>query len=328
MATMKTIAIDAAAMKFRHTLGLAGTSCEVLTNSSQVGKTLHRWHRATKGDGGDSFTMQVFVTPGAADVDRYPHFRGLHHVVVASFGASNLFVFDLLRHNVAASVSEDVAGDESFWNDVLLPITMGVLGAAVGVVPVHCACLAAGGEGLLVAGSAGAGKSTLSAALVHCGFDFISDDWTYLSWKPEGLMAHGMSTPVKLLPDAIRHFPMLAAHSVCPALDGELAYRLPATDFGAHIRLCCRPQWFLFLERTASRGCHLDPISADEARLYMEMGVERLPIQLQAVADARAEIIARISSLSCWTLRYGGPPQVAAEGVREFMARQKQEVHA
>jgi hypothetical protein len=325
---MRTISIDAAEMDFRYTLALAGTVCEVTTNSSQLGNTLHAWRCATDEHSGSRFTMQVRVARGTADGDRHPHFRGLHHVVVASFGASNVFVFDLLRHNVAASVSEDVARDESFWNDMLLPITMGVLGAAVGVVPVHCACLATGGEGLLVAGSSGAGKSTLSAALAQCGFDFISDDWTYLSWKPEGLMAHGMSSPVKLLPDAIRHFPMLAEYPVRPALDGELAYRLSAATFGAEVRLSCLPRWFLFLESTASKGCHLDPISAEKARLYLEAGVEPLPIQLQAIAEARAEIIGRISSLSCWTLRYGGPPQVAAAGVREFVARQKQEVQA
>ena len=271
--------------------------------------------------------MQVHVANGAAGGWR-PHFRGLHHVVVASFGTSNVFVFDLLRRKVAASISEEVAHDESFWNDVLLPITMGVLGVAVGVVPVHCACLATGGEGLLVAGASGAGKSTLSAALAQSGFDFISDDWTYLSWKPEGLVAYGMSAPVKLLPDAIRHFPMLAECPVSQALDGELSYRVSATSFGADVQLSCLPRWFLFLERTTSNGCRLDPISAEEAYLYLEAGVERLPAQLQAMAEERAEIISRISSLSCWTLRYGGPPQVAAAGVREFVTRQKEERQA
>lgn len=325
---MRTISIGAAEMDFRHTLALAGTACEVTTNSSQLGNTLDAWHSATDEHCGSRFTMQVRVTRGASDGDRRPHFRGLHHLVVASFGASNVFVFDLLRRNVAASISEDVARDESFWNDLLLPITMGLLGAAVGVVPVHCACLAVRSEGLLVAGAAGAGKSTLSVALAQCGFDFISDDWTYLSWKPEGLVAHGMSTPVKLLPDAIRHFPMLAEYPVRPALDGELAYRVSATNFGADVRLSCLPRWFLFLERTASNGCHLDPISAEEARLYLEAGVERLPIQLQAITEGRTQIINRICRTSCWTLRYSGPPQVAAVGVQEFVSRQTQEVQA
>ncbi len=272
--------------------------------------------------------MQVRVARGTNDGGRHPYFRGLHHVVVAAFGTSNVFVFDLLRRNVAASISEDIARDESFWNDVLLPITIGVLGAAVEVIPVHCACLAVNGEGLLVAGTAGAGKSTLSIALAQCGFDFISDDWTYLSWKPQGLMAHGMATPVKLLPDAIRHFPMLEKYPVSPGLDGELAYRLSATSFGGDVKLGCLPRWFLFLERAASNGFHLEPISEGKARLYLEEGVERLPIQLQAIADRRAEIISQMSRVSCWMLRYGGPPQSAAVGLKEFVSRQPKEVQA
>ena len=315
-------------MDFRHTLRLAGAVCEVTTNSSELGNTLDAWRGATDGDGGNRFTMQVRVAHRTAEGARRPHFRGLHHVVVASFGASNVFVFDLLRRNVAASISEDTARDQPFWNEILLPITMGVLGAAVGVVPVHCACLAADGVGLLVAGAAGAGKSTLSMALAQSGFDFISDDWTYLSWTREGLAAHGMSTPIKLLPDAIRHFPRLAEYPVHPALDGELAYRLSVSNFGAEVRFSCVPRWFLFLERTASHGCHLDPISPEKARLYLEAGVERLPVQLRAIEEGRSEIISRISRISCWTLRYGGPPQVASAGIREFLSRQKQEVQA
>ena len=68
-----------------------------------------------------------------------------------------------------------------FWDRILLPIALGVLGPALGVVPVHSACLAIDGAGLLIAGASGAGKSTLSVALAQEGFDFISDDWTYLS---------------------------------------------------------------------------------------------------------------------------------------------------
>ena len=94
-----------------------------------------------------------------------PHFRGLHHVVTASFGRSNVFVFDILRRTLSASVSAAVARDDRFWKEKLIPITLGVLGSAMGLVPVHCACLELDGDGLLIAGVSGAGKSTLSVAL-------------------------------------------------------------------------------------------------------------------------------------------------------------------
>ena len=114
--------------------------------------------------------MRVVVDESTDEAAGEPHFRGLHHVVTASFGRSNMFVFDILRRTLSASVSAAVARDDRFWKEKLIPITLGVLGAAMGLVPVHCACLELDGDGLLIAGVSGAGKSTLSVALSEDGF--------------------------------------------------------------------------------------------------------------------------------------------------------------
>ena len=90
-----------------------------------------------------------------------------------------------------------------------LPIAMGVLGPAVGVVPVHAACLTFDGWEMFIAGDSGAGKSTLSVALAQHGFGYISDDWSYLTLQRDQLVSHGMSVSAKLLPDAVKYFPAL-----------------------------------------------------------------------------------------------------------------------
>src|SRR5216684_4522173 len=92
------------------------------------------------------YSMELCFAGAACDL------RGLHHVVTASFGRSNVFVFDILRRTLSASVSAAIARDESFWKEKLIPITLGVLGSAMGLVPVHCACLELDGDGLLIAG--------------------------------------------------------------------------------------------------------------------------------------------------------------------------------
>jgi hypothetical protein len=271
--------------------------------------------------------MQVLAHDDVVERVSRPHFRGLHHIVIASFSASNLFVFDLLRRNVVATVSGSLARDQRFWNEVLLPIAMGVLGATLGVEPVHCACLSDCGEGLLLAGASGAGKSTLAAALVQAGFSYLSDDWTFLCRKDGKLVAHGISPIVKLLPDAIRYFAGLGQHQVRASLNGELAYELSAADaFGATIIRRCKPRSFVFLERRSLPGSEFTSISAQQARDYIESGVERLPKQLAIADHVRARIIRQISRLSCWKFRYGGSPQFAAQEIRSFFCLQKQKV--
>ena len=323
------LTIDASALAYRHSLGLAGTVCEIETNYRRLGSSLRYWTHAIPETNDDSrFSMQVLVTPGTKEPAESSHFRGLHHVVVASFGHANVFVFDLLRRHIAAAVSESVALDPLFWNGRLLPIAVGVLGPTVGVVPVHCACLSLDGEGLLVAGVSGAGKSTLAAALAQSGFDYVSDDWTYIGRGVDRLMAHGMATRLKLLPDAISHFPQLAEHSVSTSLNGELAFEVEASLFGGRVLRSCEPRRCFFLERSSQTKSAFAPMCAEQARLCFQSSVERLPDQLVDTARTRAGIIERIASLDCWTFRYGGTPQFAAQEILSFVSSQSQKVPA
>jgi hypothetical protein len=324
---MKEISINVAELPYRYQLQLAGITCNVATNCNVLQHTLRTWS-VSESNQPASFSMQVLVS---AEVDTYndrPHFRGLQHLVIASFGPANIFVFDLARRLVSATVSLQLANDQSFWDRLLLPIALGVLGATVGVVPVHCACLSIDVQGLLIAGASGAGKSTLAVALAQNGFDYISDDWTYFSLEGTSLVAHGMSVPAKLLPDAVDHFPSLAAYPIRMALNQELAYELPPQDLDAAVRLACEPRWFLFLERIVEEGCRFDPISPDEAFDYIEGGVERLPPELGEAIHIRSAIIGEISQLSCWKFKYGGPPQIAVRGVHEFIVRQREKIPA
>jgi hypothetical protein len=236
-------------------------------------------------------------------------------------------VFEFLRRNLSARVSGAVARDYRFWKEKLIPITLGVLGAAMGLVPVHCACLELDGDGLLIAGVSGAGKSTLSVALSEGGFNFVSDDWTYISQSRDGIVAHGTSAPVKLLPDAVEHFQNLHAHSLQTSMNGELAYEIDIAEaFGAPVEQACEPRWLIFLERTQQAGAAFTPISSTEARSYLDASVERLPPQLHVAAGMREKMIESVALLPGWRFQYGGTPQFAAKELWEFVVHHRQQV--
>lgn len=264
------------------------------------------------------FTMRILVTEDKTTGSSIPHFRGLHHLVIATFGPQNIFVFDLARRNITASVSEEIAANEAFWRTTLLPIAMGVLGAAVGVVPIHSACLTWNGVGILIGGASGTGKSTLSVALARDGFGYISDDWTYLSLSSGHLRAEGLSIPAKLLPDAVTYFPELAAYPIRMALNQELAYEFPI-DRISRAQRSCAPGFFFLMDRSTQHGCQFLPIPSTEARSYVDRSIERLPSQLQDQINTRSDIIESILELSCWRLSYDGPPHIAVSGVRDFL---------
>ena len=325
---MEMVSIETCAHGYKHTLQVAGAMCIVETNYPQLESSLRDWTLPTLGsDNAGRVSMQIFVSAGEEAPQR-AHFRGLHHLVVASFGHANIFVFDLLRRRVVARVSERVARDLHFWNQLMLPIAIGVLGPTVGVVPVHCASLCREGEGLLVAGVSGAGKSTLTAALVQSGFDYVSDDWTYLGELDNRLVAHGMSAHMKLLPDAVLYFPELAGRPVTASLGGELAYVVEADFLGGRVVRWCVPRCCIFLERTSRSQSSFAPLSTVEARHRFQSTVERLPSQLSETESTRGEIIERIADLPCWTFSYGGTPQFAAREILSFVSCRRHKVRA
>jgi hypothetical protein len=324
---MPIVSIDQIALRHSRELCFAGAACDVHTNSSELVNVLELLSVSVRSTCRSHFSMCIAVCESGAEVATEPHFRGLNHVVTASFGSSNVFVFDVLRRKLSASISGAVARDYRFWKERLIPITLGVLGAAMGLVPVHCACLESDGDGLLIAGASGAGKSTLSVALSASGFNYVSDDWTYVSQRHDGLAAYGTSAPVKLLPDAIRHFECLQGHSVQKSMNGELAYEVDIVEaFGAQVEGECKPRWLIFLERLQRPGAELTPMSSAETRRYVSSSVERLPKQLFEASALREQTIESVASLPCWRFQYGGTPVFAAEQLREFVANRRQEI--
>jgi hypothetical protein len=102
---MAFVSIDQTALAFSMELCFAGAPCDLRTNSLELARALERLSIS----GGDyelsGFGMRVIVDGASREPIGEPHFRGLHHVVTASFGRSNLFVWDILRRTLSASVS-------------------------------------------------------------------------------------------------------------------------------------------------------------------------------------------------------------------------------
>jgi hypothetical protein len=275
------------------------------------------------------FNLLAFVHHESSLPDDLPYFRGLHHLIFAKFGPSDLFVFDIVTRTVRAAITTELARDRAFWQERLLPIAIGVFGAGIGVLPLHAACLSFEGKGLLIAGASGTGKSTLSFALAKHGADFISDDWTYIACDHGELCAHGLSAPIKLLPDAAKYFPELARHDLRISLNGELAYELPPENsLELRVEGRCKPDWLVFYERIPAGEPDLVRLSGEEARRYIHSSIEPLPLQLSWIADQRERIASRIAELPCWQFRHSGNPQLAAQTLQGFFAPQEVRIGA
>jgi HPr Serine kinase C-terminal domain len=317
--------IDRAALPLHADLLVAGAHCALATNCEEILTTVSRWRCEARGRTDRTFDLNVVVDPSLPahrDLRTQTHFRGLHHLVFAAIGSHEVFLFDLLRRSVAGAISKASAADAGFWNSHWLPITIGVMGTSVGVVPLHSASLDRGGQGVLLAGVSGAGKSTLSVALAQRGFRLISDDWTYISREKNELIAHGLAAPVKLLPEAIRHFPELSGRTPITWFNGELAFELTPDEIcHAPSKLASRPRWLFFLERNAQLGCRFFPVDASEVRNFFEGSAERLPDQLPSAKAMRSATIEAIANCPSWRVMSGESPQATADAIARFCER-------
>ena len=154
-----------------------------------------------------------------------PYFRGRDHLVLAVYGGGAM-LFDLVGRRALGVFSTAMARDEDYWRRVIFPVALGVITAAIGVTPLHCATLVREGRGLHICGLSGAGKSTLSVALAQRGFALLSDDWTYFSRNGSDVQAYGVPVPIKLLPAAQQFFPELLRLAPAVSLNGELAFEV------------------------------------------------------------------------------------------------------
>jgi hypothetical protein len=316
------LALNRRTLPFQTDFLIAGTQCRLSTNSQELLQAAAAFHRAALSqNGAPSFEMEIIVDSA---LDRAPerlaYFRGMGHIVFAILPPRSFIAYDLLRKRVHAVLSDAAARDHSFWKTLFLPITIGVLGATIGVAPIHCACLERSCKGFLVAGVSGAGKSTLTAALAQRGFPLISDDWTYISKQQCTLVAHGLFSPLKLLPDAARFFPDLRAFVPRMALNGEMAYEIdPPGSLGFTTKNISYPRQIFFLERTTAPGCYLVPCRPEYVREFFEKNAERLPEELAEAKAFRSRIIQELSACPARILRTGESPQVTAKVLDDFL---------
>ena len=107
--SMRVVWIDQGALPHSRELYFAGVGCHLQTSSSELARSLELLSLPANRSCLNRFSMRIAVDATSNERAGSPHFRGLHHVVTASFGSANVFVFDILRCTLSASISNAIA---------------------------------------------------------------------------------------------------------------------------------------------------------------------------------------------------------------------------
>lgn len=155
-----------------------------------------------------------------------PSYRVVENTLLVTADADNVCIAQFPVGKTRMVVSRGAIAHPSYFNQTFLEAAAASQIWTRLVIPIHAACVAIGGRGVLLCGDSGAGKSSLSYACARAGWQFISDDCSYLLHNETGRKVLGDCHRLRFRPSAADLFPEIDGVEVTPRLDGT-----PSIDF-------------------------------------------------------------------------------------------------
>ncbi len=281
-----------AALPLTATFFPLGFRLEIATNSREVLQAAaESWGAWRPGFDQAPVRLSVVVEPGG-DAPQEPVFRarGAQFAIVS--GPADFAMYESQSLEGCCFVTERTAADHAWFRWYFLEALVYMLLAQRYVVPVHAACVARGGRGVLLCGASGAGKSSLAWACARTGWEFLSDDASFLLSDGPGRRVIGKPHQARFRLDAPSLFPELAGFAAGAHPGGKLSMEVPLAAF-PQLKSAqeCELASVVFLKRasTPARALRIEaedaverllrdmPSYGDEVNAIHERAVERLP---------------------------------------------------
>jgi hypothetical protein len=234
--------------------------------------------------------------------DREPVYRMNDHLFAIVADAENFATNDLERSFGFCWVTEDVIEDTAYFRHFFLEsLAYGTLTHRY-LTPVHGACVALDGSGVLLCGPSGAGKSCLAFACAQRGWSFLTDDFTSLVRKRSDRLVVGKPFVARFRPDAATLFPELRDLEPFVAANGKPSVELKTAQVpGIQTILNCRVDHVVFLERQDCTEPRIAEIPAENALSRLD---EEMFLYPEKVAQEHQRSLRNLLPASFYILRY------------------------
>jgi len=239
--------------------------------------------------------------------------------VVGASDASTFVVMDAAARSALVTVPPRMLDFPYHTRYELIEFAVFTLATRVrGLIPLHGACIGRGRQGLILMGASGSGKSTLSLQCLLNGFDFVSEDSTFV--MPERMLCTGVPNFVHVRSDSLRWIDKRDADSIrrSPVISRRSGVRKFEVDLRqGNYRLACAPVQLaavVFLSKRAGRGPLLQPLSKAET-------LRRLAVEQPYAANQPgwAGFCRKVSQQGAFELRRGRHPEEAVAALRKFL---------
>ena len=236
--------------------------------------------------------------------------------------ASNYAIVAPAQYRALVVASEDMLESPYHLRYELIEFAVFILAArALGLVPLHGACVGRQGRGVLLLGASGSGKSTLGLSCLLQGLDFLAEDAVFV--EPHGLLATGVANYLHVQADTLAFVDDDAARRWI-AQSPTIRRRSGAQKFEADLRV--GPAALAASPLTLSSVVFVSTQMADDPdQLLVPISREATAARLRADQAYAAGHLAwphfeeRVLRLTNYELRRGNHPRASAEALRRLL---------
>lgn len=278
-----------------------GFRVRVITNSPDVQAAAQEsWGRYGPEFHRPLLEVRVIVR-AEGDLAPEPTFLAQAHVITVVADRDNFACVDFKTPFAHAFVSQKTAADHSWFRWFFLEPMVYLLLTQAYTVPMHAACIAREGRGILLSGPSGAGKSTLAFACARAGWTFVADDATSLLQESDDRVVIGKPHEARVRDDAPRLFPELEGYITRARPNGKLSIELPLDEFpNIQTALHCRIDAIVVLNRReGTPGLEAIPTEEISETLLSEM-----PSYGHEVRSRHQHAVGRLLAVLAYRLRY------------------------
>lgn len=273
-----------------------GFPVTVATNSEAVlDAAWDGWGRFTPTFNTTPVVLKVAVAEGGPQpCPPTPVCRMRDHIITNIADSQNWAITDLSRLVSTIWVTGETAEHRDYFRYFFLDsAAMGCISSAHATA-IHAGCVALDNDAVLLCGESGAGKTTLSYACAQAGWNYVTDDGSYLVHGEDGRLIAGNCHQVRFRPSAEALFPHIRGHNVMQRAGvGKPSIELQI-DASSSIQASptAKARYMVFLARNSEKE-ELADFPRAVARMYLWQTVQCVPYQTArhlAAIDALLEV--------------------------------------
>lgn len=250
----------------------------------------------------DALEVRFFVEQGQNDaLPPPPVFRGNRNLISIVSDAGNFVLCDYTRRFAFGWLNSAVVGNSAWFRWYFLDAVVYMLLAQLYATPIHAACVARNGRGVLLCGASGVGKSTLAYACARRGWTFIGDDSAMLPRTGEGRRVIGRPYSMRFRDTASGLLPELNGRLAARRVNGKLTIEIPSAELAIESALECTAGALVFLDRREACDATVVPVARGNAlgRLAADLAEYDAPVM-----EEWARSLEQLARVPAFELRY------------------------